>query len=72
MENNALMTVEYYDSREPDRLIGAVYVPEASASACASQIGRAILKALGGNCLTAHLLDGNGNLSDVLTVFRNR
>ncbi len=72
MENRALMTVEYYDGAAQDRLIGAVYVPEASASACANLIGMAILKAVGGNCLTAHLLDGSGNLQDMQTVFRSR
>ena len=72
MENKALMTVEYYDGAEPDRLIGAVYVPEASANACANLIGKAILKAVGGNCLTAHLLDAGGNVRDMLTVFKKR
>lgn len=72
MENNALMTAEYYDSREPDRLIGAVYVPKASANACVQMIGKAILRAIGGNCLTAHLLDGSGNLQDMQPVFRSR
>ncbi len=72
MENSGLMTVEYYDGAAQDRLIGAVYVPEASASACANLIGMAILKAVGGNCLTAHLLDGGGNVRDMLTVFKKR
>lgn len=72
MQNIQLNTVEYYDGVEQDRLIGAVYVPETSAAACATRIGKAILKALGGNCLTAKLMDGQGNDVDELTVFRDR
>ena len=72
MEKRALMTAEYYDGADPDRLIGAVYVPQASANACVNLIGKAILKALGGNCLTAVLLDGDGERVDELNVFRNR
>ena len=72
MENSGMMTVEYYDGAAQDRLIGAVYVPEASANACANLIGMAILKAVGGNCLTAHLLDVGGNVRDMLTVFKKR
>lgn len=69
---SGLVTVEYYDGAAQDRLIGAVYVPQASAMACAQEIGRAILKAVGGNCLTAHLLDGVGDTRDILTVFKKR
>ena len=69
---NENMTAEYYDSAAPDRLIGAVYIPAAAATATAQQIGRAILKALGGNCLTAVLLDGDGERVDELAIFRKR
>ena len=72
MEKRALMTAEYYDAADPDKLIGAVYVPASCACACATRIGLAILKALGGNCLTAVLLDGDGERVDELPVFRNR
>lgn len=72
MENSDLMTAEYYDSAAPDKLIGAVYVPAVTATASAQQIGRAILKSLGGNCLTAVLLDGDGERVDELPVFRKR
>ena len=72
MTSNEQMTAEYYDSAAPDKLIGAVYIPAATATASAQQIGRAILKTLGGNCLTAVLLDGNGERVDELPVFRKR
>lgn len=72
MQNIQLNTVEYYDGVEQDRLIGAVYVPGASALACAQNIGQTILRVLGGNTLRAVLLDAEGALFDELTVYRKR
>lgn len=72
MQNIQLNTVEYYDGVEQDRLIGAVYVPEASAIFCAQSIGHTILRVMGGNCLRALLLNAEGALIDELAVHRKR
>lgn len=70
MDNRDLMTVEYYASNDPDRLIGAAYVPRKDAARCARVIGRSLCQALVTDTVEARLLDRNGELTERMIVKR--
>lgn len=70
MEDRDLMTVEYYASQDPDRLIGAAYVPRKDAPRCARIVGRALCQALGMDTVEARLLDHRGELTERMIVVR--
>ena len=70
MDNRDLMTAEYYASNDPDRLIGAAYVPRKDAARCARVIGRALCQALGMDTVEARLMDRNGELTERMIVKR--
>lgn len=65
-----LMTVEYYASNDPDRLIGAAYVPRKDAARCVRVIGRALCQALMMDSVEGRLLDRNGELTERMIVKR--
>lgn len=67
-----LMTAEYYSPTEPDRLIGAVYVPRKTAADSVRIIGRAICVALGTDAVNAVLLSRDGVTVEVTLVGRRR
>lgn len=70
MENRDLMTVEYYAAQDPDRLIGAAYVPRKDAARCVRVIGRALCQALMMDSVEGRLLDQRGELTERMIVRR--
>lgn len=70
MDNRDLMTVEYYASNDPDRLIGAAYVPRKDAARCVRVIGRALCQALMMDSVEGRLMDRNGELTERMIVKR--
>ena len=73
MERNYdLMTAEYASAVEPDKLLGAVYVPRKSAEEGARMIGRAVCAALGLDTVALRLYDSAGNLTAQHLIGRKR
>lgn len=73
MERNYdLMTAEYASAVEPDKLLGAVYVPRKSAERSARMIGWAIFAALESDAVELRLYDSEGNLTAQQLIGRKR
>lgn len=65
-----VVTVEYYSTLDPDRLLGAVDVPRKRMLDGAEQVGRAICRAVAADSVNAILIDENGNAVERMLICR--
>lgn len=63
-----IVTVEFYSTLDPEKLLGAVDLPRKRMLEGAEQVGRAICRATAADSVNAILIDENGNAVERMLI----